>query len=103
MTNFITTTECAQILKAMADETRLLILKSLFKGKKCGTDISKELNLTQPHIAHHLGILRNAKLVESCREGQKVCYRLHPVVHESIKNNNENAINLGCCEISFKS
>lgn len=102
MKNFISTNECAQILKAMADETRLLILKSLFKGEKCGTEIAKELNLSQPHIAHHLRILKNATLVDSWRDGQRVCYRLHPVVHESLRLNNDNAINLGCCKISFK-
>ena len=100
--NFISTNECARVLKAVADETRLLILKSLFKGEKCGTEIALELDLAQPHIAHHLGILKNANLVESCRDGQKVCYRLHPVVHESLKHNNEMTIDLGCCKMSFK-
>ncbi len=102
MKNFIASTECAGILKAMADETRLLILKGLFKGEKCGTEIAKELNLPQPHIAHHLGILKNANLVESWREGQKVYYRLHPAVRESIQQNKEMTINLGCCKMSFK-
>ncbi len=102
MKNFLSTKECAQILRAIGDGTRLLILKSLFKGEKCGTEIAKELNLTQPRIAHHLGILKNANLLESWREGQKVCYRLHPVVHESLRENDEMEINLGCCKVTFK-
>lgn len=102
MKNFISPNECAGILKAMADETRLLILRALFKGKKCGTEIAKELNLPQPHIAHHIGILKNANLIESWRQGQKVCYRLHPAVRESIRQNEEMTINLGCCKMSFK-
>ncbi|MFQ5455745.1 MAG: ArsR/SmtB family transcription factor [Nitrospirota bacterium] len=102
MKNFLSTNECAQILRAMGDETRLFILKSLFRGEKCGTEIAKELKLTQPRIAHHLGILKNAGLVESWREGQKVCYRLHPIVHESFQDSDEMEINLGCCKMTFQ-
>ncbi len=102
MKNILSTNECARILRAMGDETRLLILKSLFKGEKCGTEIAKELNLTQPRIAHHLGILKNANLLDSSREGQKVCYSLHPVVLVSLRENDEMAINLGCCKMTFK-
>ncbi|MGR3218442.1 MAG: ArsR/SmtB family transcription factor [Candidatus Anammoxibacter sp.] len=102
MKNFMSTNECAQILKAMGDETRLLILKCLFKGEKCGTELAEELNMSQPHIAHHLGILKNANLLESWREAQRVCYRLHPVVHESLRKNNDMTIDLGCCKMSFR-
>ncbi|GMR05009.1 MAG: metalloregulator ArsR/SmtB family transcription factor [Thermodesulfobacteriota bacterium] len=97
----LSSNECARVLKAMADDTRLLILRSLFDGQKCGTEIARELDLTQPHVAHHLGILKNAGLVDSERTGQKVCYRLHPTVRESMEEKDEKTINLGCCKMVF--
>ncbi|MFQ5442614.1 MAG: ArsR/SmtB family transcription factor [Thermodesulfobacteriota bacterium] len=102
MKKFIYSNECARTLKAMADDTRLLILQSLFEGEKCGTELARKLNLTQPHVAHHLGILKNAALVESERTGQKVCYRLHPAVRDSIEQNEQMTIDLGCCKMVFK-
>ncbi len=102
-----TPNECAQILRAVADETRLQIIQLLFQKEKCGSDIAEELNLPQPHIAHHLGILKNAKLVDSQRQGQKVLYRLHPVFQKSVQENSaqtENSsqtLDIGCCKISF--
>ncbi len=102
MKKFIYSNECARLLKAMADDTRLLILQSLFEGEKCGTELAKKLDLTQPHVAHHLGILKNADLVESERTGQTVCYRLHPAVRDSIEQNERMSIDLGCCKMVFK-
>ena len=101
MDTFLSTHECAQVLKAMSDGTRLLMIKSLFEGEKCGTEIANELNLPQPQIAHHLGILKNVSLLISRREGQRVYYKLHPLVRDSILKRKELAINLGCCKISF--
>ena len=103
MDKFLSTQECADLLKAMADETRLSIIKSLFDCEKCGTEIADELKLPQPHIAHHIGILRKAGLVEPLRDGQRVNYRLHPIVHASIQENKEKELDLGCCKISFSS
>jgi DNA-binding transcriptional ArsR family regulator len=81
MERFLSTQECAELLKAMADETRLAIVQSLFSSEKCGTELAEELALPQPHVAHHIGILKNAGLVEPERDGRRVNYKLHPVVH----------------------
>ncbi len=97
----MSTHECAQMFKAMSDGTRLKMIKSLFEGEKCGTDIANQLKLPQPQVAHHLGILKNASLLMSRREGQRVFYKLHPVLRKSILKRKEKAIDLGCCKISF--
>lgn len=102
MKNILSTSECARILRAMSDETRLRMLSSLFSGEKCGTEIAADLKLPQPQVAHHLGILRNADLVTTRRRGQRVYYRLHPVVRDSLRKGASKTINLGCCKISFQ-
>ncbi len=97
----LTTGECALALKAMSDATRLHILKILFKGEKCGTELARELGSTQPHIAHHLSVLKKAGLVDSRRVGKKVCYCLHMGVYEAMLNRDTNTIDLGCCSMTF--
>jgi len=97
----LTTGECALALKAMSDSTRLLILKALFKGEKCGTELARELGLTQPHIAHHLSVLKKARLVDSRRDGKRVCYHLHRGVYEAMLDRETNTIDLGCCTMTF--
>ncbi|MFQ5480375.1 MAG: ArsR/SmtB family transcription factor [Thermodesulfobacteriota bacterium] len=98
----LNTVECAAALKAMSDKTRLLILKVLFKGEKCGTELARELHASQPHIAHHLNILKKAGLVDSRRDGKRVCYSLHRAVHEAMQDSDRQSINLGCCTMTFK-
>ena len=56
--------QCAMVLKALTDETRLRILESLLIEEKCVTDIVRELGCPQPHVSHHLRILRNSGVVE---------------------------------------
>lgn len=65
-------------VKAMADETRQRILTVLQDGEMNETDIVARLDLTQPTISHHLGILRHANLVQARNEGKYVFFRANP-------------------------
>ncbi|MGH8532402.1 MAG: ArsR/SmtB family transcription factor [Gammaproteobacteria bacterium] len=67
----LTERECANVLRALADETRLRILESLLVGEKCVSDLVEEIGKQQPHVSHHLRILREAGLIEGIREGQR--------------------------------
>ena len=84
--NLTTPRECAAVLKAMGDETRLRILESLLLGEKCVTDLTDILRCSQPHVSHHLRILRDAGLVEGHRHGKQVCYRVDPTVQRALKS-----------------
>jgi len=92
----------AELFKALADETRLRILHSLFENEKCVSALMQELGLAQSHVSHHLKILKVAKLVTSWRDGHRICYKLHPEVHRSLSNAKGETLDLGCCEVSFK-
>ncbi len=65
-----------KMIKALADENRLAILKLLQDGEKCGCVILEELNITQPTLSHHMKILCDSGLVDSCKEGKWMHYSL---------------------------
>lgn len=93
--------QCATVLKALADETRLRILESLLAEEKCVSDLVRELGCPQPHVSHHLRILRDSSVVEGIREGKQVCYRISPIVQRALANQEGMALNFGCCELRF--
>jgi len=99
--NVLTSSQCAAVLKALADGTRLRILESLLVEEKCVNELVQELKCTQPHASHHLRILRNAGLVEGHRDGKQVCYRITPTVQRALANRQGQALNFGCCELRF--
>ena len=93
--------ECAAVLKALADETRLRILESLLADEKCVSDLVRELGCPQPHISHHLRILRESGVVEGLRDGMQVCYRISPIIQRALAHQEGKALNFGCCELRF--
>ncbi len=70
--------ETSDLMKALADPTRLTMLASLWKADApiCICDFTAGLELTQPTISHHMAKLKDAGLVESEKRGIWVYYRL---------------------------
>jgi len=66
----------SRFFKALADETRLKILKLLEVREMCVCEVMVALDLTQPTASHHLGILENAGLVKDRKEGTWVFYSI---------------------------
>lgn len=97
----ITQEECAVILRAVADPTRIRILESLLIEEKCVSDLVVELKRPQPQISQHLRILRQIGLIEGLREGKQICYRIVPNLRPVLKKRNEQTLNFGCCQLSF--
>jgi len=97
----LTERQCAGVMRALGDETRLKILESLLAQEKCVSELVEAIGKQQPHVSHHLRILREAGLIEGLREGQRVCYRIAPSVQRQLKDSKQQAIDLGCCRISF--
>jgi ArsR family transcriptional regulator, arsenate/arsenite/antimonite-responsive transcriptional repressor len=96
-----TVERCAEVFKAMGDKTRLSILKSLFKGELCVTDLAKSLSMDAPRVSFHLTRLRFAGLVTDERRGQRVAYRLNPSVCNS-NSQGKTEITVGDCIIQFE-
>lgn len=89
--------ECAKILKALADDTRLKTLEALFKGEYSVSEIACSTDLYYSDVSYHLGVLRNAGLVLDNKDDKYVIYKLHPDFHS--KNNN--VLDFSCCSIEF--
>ena len=66
----------SRVFKALADETRLRILRLLEVREMCVCEVMVALNLTQPTASHHLGLLEHAGLVKARKEGKWVFYRI---------------------------
>ena len=66
----------AEVLKAMADPTRLKILHSLQGGERCVSAILDIVGGSQANVSKHLSVLKRAGLVESRRDGLNVFYQI---------------------------
>jgi len=65
------------IFKALGDSHRLNILKLLTCQEMGACEIIQAIGLSQPAIAHHLKILKQAGLINSEKEGKIVFYTLN--------------------------
>jgi ArsR family transcriptional regulator, arsenate/arsenite/antimonite-responsive transcriptional repressor len=65
-----------EIFKTLSDETRLRILKLLEHGELCVCGIVAALDMIQPKISFHLGVLRDAKFISDRRQGKWIYYRI---------------------------
>ncbi len=64
------------LLKVLADKTRLKILSRIKQGELCACDLLTCLNISQPTLSHHLKILRDHNLVKSKKIGTRTHYTL---------------------------
>jgi ArsR family transcriptional regulator len=69
--------DCVEFCKALADDTRQQILVLLMDGERCVSDIVDAFDMSQPTISHHLGVLKQQKLVTSRKEGKLVFYDIN--------------------------
>ena len=81
-------------LKALADPTRLKILRYISQEELTPSELSRRLNLRAPTVTHHLKELRLAGLVNLTLRGQEKLYRarlealdsVHVDLKEFLKN-----------------
>lgn len=66
----------ADLCSALADSTRLLLLYTLAAHPSNVTELTQELNMSQPMVSRHLKILREHGLVTATRLGTIVQYGL---------------------------
>jgi DNA-binding transcriptional ArsR family regulator len=68
--------EASQLLKAMSNERRLLILCHLATGEKAVCELETLVGLSQSALSQHLAKLRRDKLVCTRRNAQSIYYSL---------------------------
>jgi ArsR family transcriptional regulator len=65
------------IFKALADDTRLRVLKLLSRGELCVCEIAAALDMEQPRLSFHLRILKETGIVIDRRQERWILYRLN--------------------------
>ncbi len=68
--------EAAKLMRALANERRLMILCQLADGERSVGEIQPHVGLTQSALSQHLAVLREEGLVATRREGQTIWYRI---------------------------
>lgn len=72
--------------KAIADETRRLILESLSKADSPAGDIASKFDISKPAISNHLKILKEADLVTEKKVRQNRIYSLNKSEINNLKS-----------------
>jgi DNA-binding transcriptional ArsR family regulator len=66
----------ADLCYALADKHRILIIYALSSGSKNVSQITQELEISQPSVSRHLKILKDRGCVKSTRQGTSMRYEL---------------------------
>jgi ArsR family transcriptional regulator len=65
-----------QLMKALADETRLRVAMALLEQESCVCELSDALEVEQSNLSRHLSALRNAGVVETRKDGVWIYYSI---------------------------
>jgi ArsR family transcriptional regulator len=66
----------AEILKALAQPTRLKILELLRNGEKCICEIVPAIHGEQSNISRHISLMQKSNLVTTRKDGVKVMVKV---------------------------
>lgn len=88
---------CARLLRVLADQTRLQVVRSLLEGELRVGEINRRVGIEKSLLSHHLRVLREAGVVVGRRSGKSVVYSLAP----GVRTGTGTEIDLGCCRLAF--
>jgi len=92
----VTGLDCIAALKALGEETRLRILRLVFKEPLSVNKISERLKVSQYNVSKHLRIMREVGLLETEKRGKQRLYAVADKLKSQVLDNN-NILDLGCC------
>jgi len=68
--------ENAEIFKALAHPSRLMIIEALANGKHCVNELTEMIGADMSTVSRHLAQLRNVGLIRDEKQGLQVFYEL---------------------------
>jgi ArsR family transcriptional regulator, nickel/cobalt-responsive transcriptional repressor len=89
---------CAEVLRVLADDTRLHVVRLLLDGPRHVGQMNELIGIDQSLLSHHLRVMREAGLIVSSRDGKAVLYRLSPALEARRRGR---LVDFGCCRLSF--
>jgi len=66
----------SEVLKALAQPTRLKILECIRKGEKCICEIVPEINGEQSNISRHISVMQKSHLITTRKDGVRVMVKV---------------------------
>ncbi len=94
--------DCTSKLKALADETRWRIVNRLVSaGRANVTTLARDMKIGQPSASKHLGVLREAGIVDCEKEGTIAWYRIAPEFLHRLRSG-DSTVDFGCCTFRFE-
>ena len=69
-------TRACDLLKAMANPARLMVLCQIADGEKSVGELERAVGLSQSGLSQHLAVLRSKNLVSTRRDAQTIYYAL---------------------------
>lgn len=99
--------ERVELLKLIAHPARIRILEELMDGVKCVSDFEEMVEISQPNMSQHLGLLRRCGLIDYYVDGRLRCYFLvDPIVPDLLhilrKEYKESLPAPACCPVTKK-
>lgn len=83
------------LLKALADPTRMEVVRALAGGERCVCELTAATGVAQSRLSFHLKVMRQAGLISAREQGRWVYYRLEPEVLRDLRRWLE-ALEWGC-------
>src|SRR5262245_43574071 len=80
MIDFVDAKRVAGMLAAVGEPTRMMILYRLAQGPHHVGQLAGALNVPMVNMSHHLGVMRQAGLLEDEKDGRRVVYRFRPEI-----------------------
>ena len=92
--------DCTSILKALADRTRMSLVKVLLAGDQSVNDLSDQLDLSQYNVSKHLRVLKHAGIVDVRAVAQRREYFIAKTFRKRLQKEGS-VLDFGCCSFDF--
>jgi DNA-binding transcriptional ArsR family regulator len=89
--------DCLAAMRALAEESRLKLVRRLLAGPCCVNDLCDSLGLTPYNASKHLRVLREAGLVAMEKQSQQHVYALAAGLRRRLRPGTQ-TLDLGCCQ-----
>jgi DNA-binding transcriptional ArsR family regulator len=93
-------TDCVDILKALADRTRMRITKALLEQEFGVNDLAAKLRISQYNASKHLRILRQTGIVDVRAIGTRREYFIAQPFRDKLQKEGH-ILDFGCCSFRF--
>jgi DNA-binding transcriptional ArsR family regulator len=92
--------DCTSILKALADRSRLRLVKLLLAEDRSVNDLAGELEISQYNVSKHLRVLKHAGIVDVRAVAQRREYFIARRFRKRLQKDGP-VLDCGCCSFDF--